>query len=783
MSPFGGEGSVATRRTLMLAIAVLSAAVCSGWTSPPKLARRGGQVFRQSRVNIDERLTRPYRKKMVPMGCSGKRVWALYPAGWGFARAGRRLGVNVLMYMADLAPYDIEIRIEGKTVRPGDTTYFPSHLSTVGAGEEDDPRAPAVSVRSSRFITWDDACVTVLEFESREGKDTAARIGLLCDWSPSPVDGRLERDGMFIPGLDHGAKWLRGAKRGAEWSLVLDAGSKGGLRKQYRRGETKTVKDRRGERTSRTDTWELDLTIPAGGGARVTVVWAVNTETGLARREVARVLSLEDPLSHHVRTYSRWYDDNIAYFECSDPWVTKTYYHRWYLVRKNLMLPGLGRMKWWCCSEGRGGSAWYAQVISFGAPHHIRELRWLRDPRYVRGVIRTWMHNARGDGVFGDAVEPEAPRGGYFCEWITSTVWDAHLVHPDRALLEEVFPAMVRNVQGQKRGWDRDGDGLLSLVMPGETARTGMEYTPSWKMFPAGERVVRVDYTSELYGNAVGAARAAEALGEKDAARELRELSAKVRHALQERCWDDEKKFFFHLREKDYRKAYSWEISLLYPWYFRMPEAGKGFEAAFEHVVNPEEFWTPWPVASLSRADERYSDKSYWNGPSWPHANSVAVVALANAIRTYKSPVVKKEHILHLFSTYGRCQYLDHDIRYPDTRELYSGVTGRMRGDREYLHSTYADGLLTVILGIIPREDDILEIDPLLPERAWDYFVLDGQRYRGHDVTIAYRRPGAQEEAAAHIPEGMTVWVDGARAAARDGLGPLRVSLAPAGND
>ena len=33
---------------------------------------------------------------------------------------------------------------------------------------------------------------------------------------------------------------------------------------------------------------------------------------------------------------------------------------------------------------------------------------------------------------------------------------------------------------------------------------------------------------------------------------------------------------------------------------------------------------------------------------------------------------------------------------------------------------------------------------PLLPENAWKYYVLDGQAYRGHDVTVAWDAQGGQ---------------------------------------
>ncbi len=89
-----------------------------------------------------------------------------------------------------------------------------------------------------------------------------------------------------------------------------------------------------------------------------------------------------DILASHTRAYQSWYDANVPYFDCSDPWIRKMYYHRAYVLRKNMLDPKLGRMQWPTQSEGRWRSPWYANVISYGAAHQIREARWLRDPKY-----------------------------------------------------------------------------------------------------------------------------------------------------------------------------------------------------------------------------------------------------------------------------------------------------------------------------------------------------------------------------------------------------------------
>ena len=61
--------------------------------------------------------------------------------------------------------------------------------------------------------------------------------------------------------------------------------------------------------------------------------------------------------------------------------------------------------------------------------------RWLRDPKYWQGHLRTWAENEKTDGVYPSHVTPKGPSDGQYTDWITSTAWDGHLVHPDDAFL------------------------------------------------------------------------------------------------------------------------------------------------------------------------------------------------------------------------------------------------------------------------------------------------------------------------------------------------------------
>jgi hypothetical protein len=510
-----------------------------------------------------------------------------------------------------------------------------------------------------------------------------------------------------------------------------------------------------------------------------------------------------DPLVGRVNSSQAWYDANLAAFQCSDPMLQKMFYHRAYTLRKNMMNPQLGSLRWPTQSEGRWRSTWYPNVISYGAAHQIREARWLANSAYWTGHLRTWANNQKADHVYPSHVTPAGPSDGQYTDWITSTAWDGFLVHPDKALLAELVDKLADNVRGWQQVYDSDGDGLL---MVDSHWWTGMEYQPSFFFFseyqtsadfyqPAKPvNLERVDLTAFNFGNAQTVARIYKLLNQPEKAKEFDALAQKIASAVGEKMWDKEKRFFYSLRADDDVPATVKEVIGVYPFYFGMLSAGKGFEAAWDSILDPGQFWTPWPVASVSKECPAYSQDGWpqaqsravacmWNGPTWPHANSIVLSAMARTLRsnreagTEKSSLLTREKLWELFTSFTKAQYREQDPVYPWTGEFYNGESGVWKtAERDYNHSTWLDILIPEIVGLVPRDDEILEIDPLMPPGALSHFTLDGQRYHGHDITIVWDAPD-DDDRHGDGRSGLDVYVDGRLVAENAELARLRIDL------
>jgi hypothetical protein len=75
-------------------------------------------------------------------------------------------------------------------------------------------------------------------------------------------------------------------------------------------------------------------------------------------------------------------------------------------------------------------------------------------------------------------------------------------------------------------------------------------------------------------------------------------------------------------------------------------------------------------------------------------------------------------------------------------------------------------------MGLRPRADNKLEVNPLVPDGNWDYFCLDNVLYHGKMITMLYDKTGKKYGRG----KGLQLFVDGRKVANSTSLQRLIVS-------
>lgn len=524
-----------------------------------------------------------------------------------------------------------------------------------------------------------------------------------------------------------------------------------------------------------------------GESLSFTLAFAMDEDPEAAQRKAKAWIDRPDALEHHRKTYQSWFEANCPQFECDDPYVSKLWWYRWFVARHCLSRARTGGLPEPYFFEGTH-QPHFPRMIAFSSPHIINETRWLRDSRYAFGQVRN--HAANPDPEHGFFISARINKAdGEYNNWIVQSAWGAFQVHPDEAFLEETIDALATDVRGTFARFDTDGD---KLCTPRNHWTTGMEFQPAFFFFNDYDDtkpeapLERGDFVAYTHGNALALAEAYDHLGRREEAREFARLAREIRDACLAKMWHEQDRFVYAIREGDDAVARCREVVGFYPFATRLLPDEKKYTSMLRYLVDPEEFWTAFPPATVTKKCPAYTPKvahwpaaggrthgCMWNGPAWPHATSYMLDVTASAIRHYDQPHVTPEHFWHMLDRYTHLQFDRDDLNRPMVTEYYNGQTGEPdpRGCADYFHSTYCDLIIRHVVGLQPANSDKLTINPI--PGPLKRFALRRLRYRNHDLDVTYNGTGNP----AYGPAGLTVYVDGRRAAHRDDLGELKIRL------
>jgi hypothetical protein len=440
-----------------------------------------------------------------------------------------------------------------------------------------------------------------------------------------------------------------------------------------------------------------------------------------------------------------WMKRNVPLFDCPDPGLVEIYYYRWWTFRKHIKETPAGLvLTEFILPVSHAGTY---QTISCATGHHLAEGRWLREQRLINDYTRFWFRSNGG--------KPER-RFHKYSQWIASAMLDRAAVNGDQDPLLELLDDLVQDYIL----WEHEK--LLPNGMYWQyDVRDGMEESISGSRT---HRNPRPTINSYMYANSLAIAAIAERAGKPEIVATYRTKGAALKKLVQDWLWDKEAKFFKVMFEDGSLSSAREAIGFI-PWVFRLPDAG--YEDAWKQLTDPEGFWAPCGITTAERRHAGFRTHGVghceWDGAVWPFATSQTLDALANLLRHYDQPHVTKKHYLEAMLTYAKSQ---HKNGKPYVGEYLDEKTGEwLKGDNPrseyYNHSTFCDLVIAGLVGIRPRADDTVEIHPLVPDDAWDWFCLDDVLYHGRCLTVVWDRLGTKYNRGA----GLSVFAGGHRVA------------------
>ena len=506
--------------------------------------------------------------------------------------------------------------------------------------------------------------------------------------------------------------------------------------------------------------------------------------TKVGRAQVVDKQSLLDAQTFWDNRDWDWYKANIPFLETPDAEINSTYYYRWEVVTKHLTYgtPKSG----YSYTEFIDRPFWSGAygAISCPAGHQLYEVRWLHGKRYAQDYARYWFRTP--------GAEPRR-----YSTWLADAVWAVQMVHGDEAFAIDLLPDLKKNFAGWE---ERHFVPEVSLFW--QTGHDdGMEYnigSRQTKDIVRGAPGYRPSFNAYMYADAKAIAKIAKLAGDEETANEYEAKAARIKRLVQKKLWDPKRQFFFPMFKNDEEKdghlikantltyqtgkyadsPHGRELIGYVPWQFNLPDEDKGFEEAWKFLMDRNYFFAEFGPTVTERHDPLFlvTDRCcWWSGQSWPYATTQTLVALANLLNHYEQKVVTKADYFKLLKIYSLTHRKDGR---PYIAEAANPDTGSWKGydnynhSEHYFHSGYCDLVITGLIGLRPRADDIIEINPLAPE-SWDYFALIDVPYKGRAVSIVWDRTGQRYGQG----RGLSLIVDGRKLAASEKLERLTAKL------
>jgi hypothetical protein len=446
-----------------------------------------------------------------------------------------------------------------------------------------------------------------------------------------------------------------------------------------------------------------------------------------------------------------WLQQNIPLFECPQQNFEEIFYYRWWTLRKHIKKTEKGFVFTEFLVQRSYADKY--NLIASGLGHHIYESRWLHDKQYMDDNLKVWYRGNDGKPL---------KKLRFYSSWNIDAIYNRYLVNADAKFVLDMLP----DLEADYAAWEQEKK-LANGLFWQYDVRDAMEETISGGR---KEKNPRPSINGYMFGNSVAMRQINLLAGNAGQTFIYKLKSDSLKSFLQSKLWNANHNFFEVRKEQGDTLANVKEEIGFIPWYFNIPDSN--YNVAWKSLTDTKTFCAPFGITTADRSHPLFRThgccKCEWDGAVWPFATSQTLTAMANLLNNYKQNYVADSNYFSLLNTYVESQYYRGR---PYIGEYLDEKTGYwLKGDEErsryYNHSTFNDLIISGLVGLRPRADDTIEVNPLLPAGKWDWFCLDNVLYHGKIITIVWDKDGTRYKRG----KGLSVFVNGKKVAVSEKL-------------
>lgn len=486
--------------------------------------------------------------------------------------------------------------------------------------------------------------------------------------------------------------------------------------------------------------------------------------TDALKKDIAYFNSIDEEAVKNYVTNEQsfeWLSKNVPLFDCPDSVIRTVYNYRWWSFRKHLkQTPDGFIFTEFITKVNHAGKH---NAISSALGHHIYEGRWLHNPQYINDYISFWLYVDSKHTV---------QRFHAFSSWVDDAVYGRYLVNLDKAFLQKT----LLDLEADYRKWETEKMLPTQLFWQFDV-RDAMEESISGSR---KEKNIRPTINSYMYGNALALSRMAAIVGNDTLRQKYQQKAETLKRLVHENLWDESASFFKVKHENGHLDNAREAIGFI-PWYFNLPDDAPKYARQWEQLTDTTGFRAPWGLTTAERRHPLFRTHGSghgceWDGPVWPFATTQTLRALSNLLTNYKNHSSMTPQVFYdELHRYAHSHQMNGKLYLGEYQDEKNGrwLKGDDPRSKFYNHSGYADLIISDLVGLKPRADDVLEIHPLVPQNQWDWFCLDKVLYHGKSVTVLWDKTGKHYQKG----KGFRVLVDGKEVGRAKKLQPMKLKL------
>ncbi len=388
----------------------------------------------------------------------------------------------------------------------------------------------------------------------------------------------------------------------------------------------------------------------------------------------------------------------------TDSTVIKTYYHAWVSLFSNRMdrQDGLTRYPYFASS-----AFMYPGMYFWDEAYHAVLLSNLNDNDLSYTFLDNYSFTQAPDGGipgslsfkrnFDQYRKEVAKSGSNDMQPIVSAVTLKYLKEKPgwpQDKIKFMYQLFDKYVNWLYKSKDKNKNGLVEYT---NSFNSGTDDSPRFDgLFSEGHHIGVMQPVESVEQNVwlslmhYNLSEMATLLGDKRSAEKHEKKAAILEAKIEKSFWSEEDGFYYDVNAITGKQIKVKVQFAFMAMFLKNARVERIKRLITEHLINPEEFWTKYPVPSVALSESTFTPRTMWRGPVWPNMNWLICLGLeAHGYKDIAKEIAVKT-VKMLGSQYegGVC------VRGPRFNEWFDPINGRALGNENVSWSSNVADLI-----------------------------------------------------------------------------------------